>query len=118
MSELNFADVLRIHYVRACIFRSDKNIIVPAGASASVLKVRLNVRILMAYHASPWMLVKTPEDETPFLRPGCPTTNALVDCMNILPSSEQVLLGTHSARRFCLSHSAKDGLLFNRFMNG
>ena len=38
-----------------------KIIIVPLGASASALHVRPTVGILIAYHASPWMLVKTPE---------------------------------------------------------
>ena len=39
----------------------EKIIIVPLLASASARHVRLAVGILIAYHMSPWMLVKTPE---------------------------------------------------------
>ena len=38
-----------------------KIIIVPLLASASARHVRLTVGILIAYHESPWMLVKAPE---------------------------------------------------------
>src|SRR5215831_7359783 len=33
-------------------------------------------------------------------------TSVSMYSMNILPSAEQPLLGTHSARRFCFTHSA------------